>query len=166
MHLRVPCNVPFMHRTSGNLVHIFLKWPVLIYGWQTVVFSQLESRSPRCMYETQTVEHMLWACWVISPQCRIYASVYRVSMGSDNSLSPGRRQAIIWTNAGILLIGPLGINFSDANNRNHYIFIHENAFENVVCEMAAILSGGNELTHLSWTIWPPFRRRYFQRHFC
>ena len=31
--------------------------------------------------------------------------------GSDNGLSPGRRQAIIWTNAGILLIGPLGTNF-------------------------------------------------------
>ena len=34
-------------------------------------------------------------------------------IGSDNGLSPGRRQAIIWTNAGILLIGPLGTNFSD-----------------------------------------------------
>ena len=33
-------------------------------------------------------------------------------IGSDNGLSPGRRQAIIWTNAGILLIGPLGKNFS------------------------------------------------------
>ena len=30
-----------------------------------------------------------------------------------NGLSPGRRQAIIWTNAGILLIGPLGTNFSE-----------------------------------------------------
>ena len=27
-------------------------------------------------------------------------------IGSDNGLSPGRRQAIIWTNAGILLTGP------------------------------------------------------------
>ena len=26
---------------------------------------------------------------------------------ADNGLSPDRRQAIIWTNAGILLIGPL-----------------------------------------------------------
>ena len=34
-------------------------------------------------------------------------------IGSDNGLSPGRRQAIIWTNAGILLIGPWGTNFSD-----------------------------------------------------
>ena len=34
-------------------------------------------------------------------------------IGSDNGLSPGRRQAIIWTNAGILFIGPLGTNFSE-----------------------------------------------------
>ena len=34
-------------------------------------------------------------------------------IGSDNGLSPGRRQAIIWTNVGILLIGPLGTNFSE-----------------------------------------------------
>ena len=32
---------------------------------------------------------------------------------SDNGLSPGLRQAIIWNNAGILLIGPLGTNFSE-----------------------------------------------------
>ena len=32
-------------------------------------------------------------------------------IGSDNGLSPGRCQAIIWTNAGILLIGPLGSKF-------------------------------------------------------
>ena len=34
-------------------------------------------------------------------------------IGSDNGLSPGRRQAIIWTNVGILLIGPWGTNFSE-----------------------------------------------------
>ena len=34
-------------------------------------------------------------------------------IGSDNGLSPGRRQAIIWTSAGILLIRPLGTNFSE-----------------------------------------------------
>ena len=35
------------------------------------------------------------------------------TIGSDNGLSPGRRQTIIWTNDGILLIGPLGTNFSE-----------------------------------------------------
>ena len=34
-------------------------------------------------------------------------------IGSDNGLSPGQRQAIIWSNAGILLIGPFRINFSE-----------------------------------------------------
>ena len=37
-------------------------------------------------------------------------------IGSFNGLSAGRRQAIIWTNAGILLIGHLGTNFSDISN--------------------------------------------------
>ena len=55
---------------------------------------------------------------------------------SDNGFSPGRCQAIIWTNDGILLIGPLGTNFSEIL----IIFIQENAFQSVVCEMAAILS--------------------------
>ena len=34
-------------------------------------------------------------------------------IGSDNGLSPDRRQAIIWVNAGILLIRTLGTNFSE-----------------------------------------------------
>ena len=34
-------------------------------------------------------------------------------IGSDNGLSPNRRQAVFWTNAGVLLIGPLGTNFSE-----------------------------------------------------
>ena len=37
-------------------------------------------------------------------------------IGSDNGLSPGRRQAIIWTNAGILFIGPLEPNLSEILN--------------------------------------------------
>ena len=40
-------------------------------------------------------------------------------IGSDNDLSPGRRQAIIWTNAGILLFGPLGTNFSEISTEIH-----------------------------------------------
>ena len=39
--------------------------------------------------------------------------------GSDNGLSPGGRQAITWTNVGILLIGPLGTNFSEMLIENY-----------------------------------------------
>ena len=40
-------------------------------------------------------------------------------IGPDNGLSPGRRQAIIWTNAGLLLIGPWGTNFSEILSEIH-----------------------------------------------
>ena len=33
-------------------------------------------------------------------------------IGADNGLSPGRRQAIIWTNAGLMLDRPVGTKFS------------------------------------------------------
>ena len=55
------------------------------------------------------------------------------TIGSDNGLSPERRQAITWTNVGILL-NKLQWNV------NRYIFIQENPFENVVWEMAVVLS--------------------------
>ena len=41
------------------------------------------------------------------------------SIGSDNGLSPGRRQDITWTNDGILLIGPLATNFSEIFSKIH-----------------------------------------------
>ena len=62
-------------------------------------------------------------------------------VGSDNGLSPEQRQAIIWTNAGILLIGHLGTNFNKNLIEILTFFIHKNAIESVVCEMAAILPG-------------------------
>ena len=65
----------------------------------------------------------IWKCDVIFKISKIWLTHWgRVThicvgkltiIGSDNGLSPGRRQAIIWTNAGILLIGPFGTNFSE-----------------------------------------------------
>ena len=42
---------------------------------------------------------------------------------SDSGLSSGWRQAIIGTNAELLLIGPLGTHFNQIFNRNTYTFI-------------------------------------------
>ena len=42
------------------------------------------------------------------PYCRVYASSNRVSIGSNNGLVPIRRQAVIWTNAGLFSIRSLG----------------------------------------------------------
>ena len=55
------------------------------------------------------------AAWELTHWGRVtHISVSKQTIiGSDNGLSPGRRQAIIWTNAGILFIGTLGTNFSE-----------------------------------------------------
>ena len=43
-----------------------------------------------------------------------------IIIGSDNGLSPGQRQAIISTNVGILLIGPLGMNSSEILSKHFH----------------------------------------------
>ena len=53
-------------------------------------------------------------------------------IGSDNGLSPGWRQAITWTNVGILLIGPLGTNFSEM-----LIEIHTFSFQKIHLKMSS-----------------------------
>ena len=53
-------------------------------------------------------------------------------IGSDNGLSHGRRKAIIWTNAGILLIGALWTHFRRAlRQRNFFLsfFLHVLRYE-------------------------------------
>ena len=64
-------------------------------------------------------------------------------VGSDYGLSPGRRQAIIRTNDGMLLIGTLGTNFKEI-----FIEIHEFSFTNLHLKMS--LSSFLYLATLSW----------------
>ena len=68
-------------------------------------------------------------------------------IGSDNGLSPGRRQAIISTNAGILFIEPLGTNFNEI-----LIEIHIFSFKKIHLKMSSgkcrpCCCGLNVLTH-------------------
>ena len=58
-------------------------------------------------------------------------------IGSENGLLPGRHQTIICAKAGILLIGPLGKNFSEISIEIYIFFIQENSFENVVRKLVA-----------------------------
>ena len=53
-------------------------------------------------------------------------------IASDNGLSPGRRQAIIWTNTGMFLIEPLRTNFSET-----LIAIHTFPFKKIHLKMSS-----------------------------
>ena len=70
-----------------------------------------------------------------------YICVSRLTInGSDNGLAPGRRQAIIWTNAEKLLIGPLATNFSEILIEICIHFRWRKCISKCPLEMAAILS--------------------------
>ena len=71
-------------------------------------------------------------------------------IGSDNGLSPGRRQAIIYTNAGILLIRTSGTNFGEILSE-----IHTFSFKKIHLQMSSakwrpFCLGLNELTVTPW----------------
>ena len=70
-------------------------------------------------------------------------SHYKATIGSDNGLAPVRRlfvaKPLSEPMLGYCQLDPKEQTYENFNT-NSYIFIHENAFENVLCEMAAILS--------------------------
>ena len=74
-------------------------------------------------------------------------------IGSDNGFSPGRRHAIIWTNAGILLIGPLGMNFSEILIEI-YIFSFKNMPFKCRQEIGGHFVSASMLTH--WGLVTPY----------
>ena len=68
-------------------------------------------------------------CW-----CRVtHICVSKLTIiASDNNFSPGRRRAIIWTNDGIVLIGPLGTTLNEI-----LIEIHTFSFKKMHSKMSS-----------------------------
>ena len=70
---------------------------------------------------------------------------------SDNGLSPGRRQAIIWTNAGILLIRTSGTNFSEILDEIHSFSFSKMRLKLSSAKWHLFGLGFNELKRWIWT---------------
>ena len=67
-------------------------------------------------------------------------------IGSDNDLSPGRRQAIIWTNDGILLIQTLLTYFSENLSEIHSFSFKKMHLKMSSAKWGLFRLGINELT--------------------
>ena len=100
----------------GSVVHTPL---VMLSGYsKMVIIFQMKFCNP---FSSITKSYILIinSQWSLSRSLTHWGRVTHICVsnltiiGSDNGLSPGRRQAVIWTSAGILLIGPLGTNFSE-----------------------------------------------------
>ena len=88
---------------KGKITPKFCKWH---YNYAVVACSNIMSRNGIAVK---------WNCqWILIMMEKTLTHICVGNLtiiGSDNDLPPGLCQAVIWTNAGILLIGPLEINF-------------------------------------------------------
>ena len=67
-----------------------------------------------------------------------YLLKIKVIIVSDNGFTPVCHQTIIWINAGLLLIGPMEINFTETLIKNN-IFHSRNLFKNGHSKMPAVI---------------------------
>ena len=129
---RINLNIKFEHKIrrqnfswekiclSPNAVthqHISINSLVQVMACQmtTIFFQEKKFENFVCEVAAILLTHWIWV----------------TSIGSGNGLSPGQCQVIIWTNAGILLIGPSGINFSEIS-----IEIHTFSFKKIHWKMS------------------------------
>ena len=72
-------------------------------------------------------------------------------IGSDNGSSPERCQANIWTNAGILLIGTLGTNFSEILSEIHTSYFKKMHLKTSSAKRRPFCLGLNVLNEVQWS---------------
>ena len=105
-------------------------------------------------YGDQYTSDFIWTDGFTTSQ--LNAAVSRVSIGSDNGLSPIRRQAIIWTNTELLSIVQLGTNFSEILIKKSFTKMH---LKITSTKWRPFCPGGDESTNkrylwfqLSWLV--------------
>ena len=119
--LIMPKKVKMIFLTSTSALQNITHWVAML---RSVVVSGRKCKMPTHWYQTYWPRSVMWmlTCEWIDQHLSLLTHWGRVThlcvgnltiIDSDNGLLPGRRQAIIRTNAGILLIGPLGTNFGE-----------------------------------------------------
>ena len=134
----VPGEFPTIHRSPVNSPHKG-QWRgaltfSLICAWINGWVNNREVgdlRRYRAHYDVTVMKSLLYQ--IIEAEWHIYASVNQPSLVQTMPCPLAGGKPLSKKNAGILLIGHLWTNFSEIYlNRNLYIFVQENAFENVV----------------------------------
>ena len=101
-------------QTVDQTTKLPVDWDTIILVWFGFIWSYLQG------FITGTRDNLLYNQWSHTGEYLLthWGRVTHICVSdltiisSYNGLSPGRRQAIICTNAGILLIGPSGTNFN------------------------------------------------------
>ena len=112
-------------------------WKLLIRPWKLKNHDKWPQKGPVNLSRTYLRDYQYWFKFPHFPLTHwgrvTHICIGKLTiLGSDNGLSPGRRQAIIWTNAGIMLIGPFGTNFIEI-----LIKIHTSSFKKMYLKISS-----------------------------
>ena len=119
-------NISSLSYQSQLSTHGESEWNIRCIRYNMIYLEAEEQQGTECQYNS------VWS--ILTHRGRVtHICVSKLTnIGSDNGLAPTRRQAIIWTNVGILLIGPLGTNFSEIS-----IEIHIFSFKKIDLKMSS-----------------------------
>ena len=132
-------NVPLIMRMIHCQSVILCQW----YICNSSLYYVKDMNVKKMFVELIDFKYLMWSVH----RCCIYASVNWIIIGSDNYINQ------CWIVANCARRNKLKWNF----DRNTELYIHENAPENTVCEMVAILSREWEM---SWVInWIAYKYR-------
>ena len=137
-----PCQITVVHLETGRIAPIMIHDTKYQLTYQSSIFiycrqynflfnKQLELlrlKTTLCMTYEITFGNHLTHWGRLTHICVGDLTI----IGSGNGLASGRRQAITWTNVGILLFGPLGSNFSEM-----LIEIHTFSFKKIHLKMSS-----------------------------
>ena len=114
--------LPWWNSYLNQNLTLWLPWYIMdliLIFWQRNAFETINSQSGGKEYAnavmTKWNPRIYMTLTLLTHWGRVtHICVSKLTIiGSDNGLSPERHQAIIWTNAGKLLIGPFWTNFSE-----------------------------------------------------
>ena len=121
----------------SSVCHAALQWPLFT--------KEVNSRLAKCplVFNDHLANHGLTHWGRVTHIC----VGKLIIIGSDNGLSPDRRQAIIWPNARLLSIGPLRTYFNENLIKIQHILFHG------IAKMTEILFSVNESWSINIILW-------------
>ena len=129
-----------------EIVHGHVAAPVNYLKLELLWLRSLRSTNPIPRKHGKLWKTLLTHCGRVTHICVGNLTI----IGPDNGLPPGRRQAIIWTNAGILLIEPLRTNFSEISIEIHTFSFKEMHFKMSSGKWRPSCLGLNVLITIQW----------------
>ena len=118
------------------------RYQLIIRYYKLLMFDN--SYWPSCIWVTEGLTH--WGRLTHICVCKL------VIIASHNGLSPGRRQAIIWTNAAELLIRALGTNFTEFLSEIYAFSFKKKHLKMASAKWRPFCLGLNELMLSRWTL--------------